>query len=325
MATQKKHYLITGAAGLVGPALAERLLEDPDNIVFLTDLVQPSVPAGAKHPENVRLLAADLCDDAAMQRVVAAALPLTAAYVFHGVMSGASEANPALALRVNVDAVRGMLLHLAAVQRGLRVIFSSSNAVYGEPLPALVTEATTPTPTGVYGACKYMMEIFVNDLHRRGEIDAFSVRFPTISVRPGKPSPAASAFLSGIIREPMNGLPCALPLADRQFRATLCSPRVAIENLVRITAWPADKLPPHQRAINFPGIVASVQDLLDALAKVGGPDKLALVHDEPDAAYEAILRGWAWNLDYARPLALGLVRDEDAEGLVREYVATLKK
>ncbi|CAK7243310.1 MAG: hypothetical protein STHCBS139747_004828 [Sporothrix thermara] len=325
MASQKRHYLITGAAGLVGPALAERLLEDPDNVVFLTDLVKPSVPAGAKHPENARLLEADLCDATAMESVVAAALPLTAAFVFHGVMSGASEANPALALKVNVDAVRGMLLHLAAVQRGVRVIFASSNAVYGPPLPEVANEATTPTPTGVYGSCKYMMEILINDLNRRGEIDAFAVRFPTISVRPGKPAPAASAFLSGIIREPMNGLECALPLTDRQFKATLCSPRVAIENLVRVAAWPSDKLPPHQRAINFPGVIASVQDLLEALAAVGGADKLALVRDEPNAAYEALLRSWAWNVDYSKPLALGLTRDKNAESLVREYVATLKK
>ncbi|CAK7203874.1 hypothetical protein SEUCBS139899_006624 [Sporothrix eucalyptigena] len=325
MAVQKRHYLITGAAGLVGPALAERLLEDPDNIVFLTDLIKPSIPPGAKHPENVRLLEADLCDPAAMKNVVAAALPLTAAYVFHGIMSGASEANPALAMKVNVDAVRSMLLHLAEVQRGVRVIFSSSNAVYGAPLPDVVTEATTPTPTGVYGCGKYMMEILVNDLNRRGEIDAFSVRFPTIVVRPGKPSPAASAFLSGVIREPMNGIVCPLPLKDRQFKATLCSPRVAIENLVRITSWPSDKLPPHQRAINFPGIIASVQDLLDALAKVGGEDKLQFVTDEPNAAYEKILRSWAWSLDYSKPLELGLIGDENAEGLVREYVATLKK
>ncbi|KJR88064.1 nucleoside-diphosphate-sugar epimerase [Sporothrix schenckii 1099-18] len=325
MAGQKRHYLITGAAGLVGPALAERLLEDPDNVVFLTDLIKPSVPAGAKHPENARLLEADLCDTDAMKGVVAAALPLTAAFVFHGIMSGASEANPALAMKVNVDAVRSLLLHLAEVQRGVRVVFSSSNAVYGPPLPDVVTEATTPTPTGVYGSCKYMMEILVNDLTRRGEIDAFSVRFPTISVRPGKPAPAASAFLSGVIREPMNGLPCALPLTDRGFKATLCSPRVAIENLLRVVAWPSDKLPPHQRAVNFPGIIASVQELLDALAKVGGEDKLKLVRDEPNAAYEALLRSWAWSLDYSKPLALGLVRDKDAEGLVREYVATLKK
>ena len=320
-------YLITGAAGLVGPALAARLLEDPANKVILTDLRKPAVPAGAAHPQNAQLVEADLTKQEAVDSLVATATrdePLAAAFVFHGIMSGASEADPALAQRVNVDAVRSLLFKLADVQRGVRVVFASSNAVYGLPLPDIVTEATTPTPNGVYGACKYQMEILVNDMNRRGLIDAFSVRFPTIVVRPGAPSPAASAFLSGVIREPMNGAVCTLPLRDRQFKATLCSPRVCIENLLRVVAWPSDKLPPHQRAVNFPGIVSSVQDLLDALAKVGGADKLQYVVDEPNAAYEAILRSWAWNLDYSKPIELGLLQDVDTEGLVREYVATLK-
>ncbi|OAA55519.1 nucleoside-diphosphate-sugar epimerase [Niveomyces insectorum RCEF 264] len=324
MTGNKKHYLITGSGGMVGPPLAARLLEDPNNIVFLADLVKTPIE-GVKHPENARVIEADLCDPAAVAKVVAAAMPLTAVFVFHGIMSGASEANPALAMRVNIDAVRSLLLHLSEVQRGVRVIYASSNAVYGPPLPDIVTEATTPTPTGVYGSCKYMMEILINDMTRRGCIDAYSVRFPTISVRPGKPSPAASAFLSGIIREPMNGLPCGLPLKDRNFKATLCSLSAVLENLVRVAAWKSDVLPSHMRAINFPGIIASVQDLLDALEKIGGKDKLALVHDEPNAEYERLLRSWAWNLDYSFPVSLGLIRDKDAEGLVKEYVASLKK
>lgn len=319
MSSLQKRYLITGAAGMVGSNLATRLLQDPENAVILTDIIEPLIPTKARHPENARSLAADLGDDDALVKVVAASLPLTAVFVFHGIMSGASEADPTLAYRVNFDATRALLLHLANVQRGVRVIFASSNAVYGPPLPDIVSEATMPTPTGVYGTCKFMVELLVNDMHRRGCIDAFSVRFPTISVRPGQPAPAASAFLSGIIREPLDGLTSTLPLLDRSFKATLCSPHTCIENLIRVASWKSDVLPRHQRAINFPGIIASVQDLLDALAKVAGEDKLALVTDEPNEAYEALLRSWAWNLDYTLPLSLGLQNDETAEGLVREY------
>ncbi|EFX00621.1 nucleoside-diphosphate-sugar epimerase [Grosmannia clavigera kw1407] len=323
MSLLQKKYLITGAAGMVGSNLAARLLQDPENIVTLTDIIEPPIPVRARYPENARALAADLSDGDALVRVVAMSVPLTAVFVFHGIMSGASEANPSLAYRVNFDATRALLLHLVDVQRGVRIIFASSNAVYGPPLPAIVSEATMPTPTGVYGTCKFMVELLINDMHRRGCIDAFSVRFPTISVRPGKPAPAASAFLSSIIREPLNGQLSALPLRDRSFKATLCSPHTCIENLIRVASWKSDVLPRHQRAINFPGIIASVQDLLDALANVAGEDKLALVTDEPHEAYEALLRSWAWNLDYSLPLSLGLKKDESAEGLVREYVESM--
>lgn len=310
---------------MVGSKLVTRLLSDPENIVILTDIIKPPIPAKARHPENARSLKADLGDADALARVVAASLPLTAVFIFHGIMSGASEANPELAYRVNFDATRALLLHLASVQRGVRVIFASSNAVYGPPLPDVVNESTTPTPTGVYGTCKYMVEVLVNDMHRRGCIDAFSVRFPTISVRPGKPAPAASAFLSGIIREPLSGKTSTLPLRDRNFKATLCSPNTCIENLIRVASWKSDVLPQHRRALNFPGIIASVQDLLDALAKIGGEDKLALVIDEPNEAYETLLRSWAWNVDYSFPLSLGLKQDKNAEGLVREYAESLEQ
>jgi len=325
MSSGQKHVLITGASGLVGPLLAARLLEDPQYRVFMTDVVPPSIPGAAKHPENATCIAADLCHQASIDELLRAAQPLHAAFLFHGIMSAGSEANPDLALRVNFDATRALLLSLAETNRGLRVVFSSSNAVYGPPLPELVTDATTPTPTGVYGTCKYMVELLVNDLTRRGCIDGFSVRFPSVSIRPGKPTAAASSFLSGIIREPMNGMECVVPLKDRSFKTPLCSPRVCVENLMKVLVWKSDVMPAHIRGVNFPGIVVSVQELLDALAKVGGDDKLKLIREEPDEVSEKLLRSWACHVDYSTPLRLGLVLDESAEQLVREYVDSLKQ
>ncbi|TLD34287.1 hypothetical protein PspLS_01546 [Pyricularia sp. CBS 133598] len=321
----KPTILITGASGMIGPLLAARLLSTDTHRVVLTDVVAPTVPSSVAHPENAVCIQADLTNQASMEALVATSQPLAAAFVFHGIMSAGSEADPALALRVNVDATRSLLTHLSETNRGLRVVYASSNAVYGTPLPEIVTPETTPTPTGTYGATKYMSEILVNDMTRRGLIDAYSVRFPTVSVRPGAPSNAASAFLSGIIREPMVGLPCVVPITDRAFRATLCTPRVCVENLIRVLGWPADKLPSHTRALNFPGIVSSVQELLDALGKYGGEDKVKLVSFEEDEVKGRLLRSWAWNLDYSREVGLGLVQDENTDQLVREYVESLKK
>jgi len=325
MSPAQKNILITGASGLVGPLLAARLLDDPQYRVFMTDIVPPTIPDGVEHPENVTCVAADLCHQKSIDELLQAAQPLSAAFLFHGIMSAGSEANPDLALRVNLDATRALLLSLAQTNRGVRVVFASSNAVYGPPLPELVTDATTPTPTGVYGTCKYMVELLVNDLTRRGGIDGFSVRFPSVSIRPGKPTAAASSFLSGIIREPMNGLECIVPLKDRGFQTPLCSPRVCVENLLRVLAWKSEVLPAHIRSVNFPGIVVSVQELMDALAKIGGEDKLGLIREEPDEVSEKLLRSWACHVDYSTPLRLGLELDESAEQLVQEYVDSLKR
>lgn len=328
--SEKKNIIITGAGGLVGPLLASRLLNDPSYRLVLTDLVEPSVPAGVAHPENATCLQGDIGDAGFVQTLLAAAQPLHAIFIFHGIMSAGSEANFDLSLRVNVDSVRGLVLALRQTNPGggggvVRVIYASSQAVYGRPLPGTITDAVTPTPEGTYGAHKLLTEVFLNDLHRRGYIDAFSLRFPTISVRPGKPTQAASSFLSGMIREPMKGEPCAIPLKDRGFRSYLSSPRAVQENLVRVLHMDSGLLPRHVRHINFPGVSASVQELMDGLAKYGGEDKLALLSEVPDPALEPILRSWAQDFDPSTPLRLGLIKDESADDLVREYVESLKK
>ncbi|KAI1339132.1 hypothetical protein F5Y15DRAFT_94977 [Xylariaceae sp. FL0016] len=325
MAPLPKNIIITGAGGLIGPLLAQRLLDDPNNRLVLTDLVDPVVPQGVKHPEHAKCMKGDITDPAFVQSLLAAAQPLAAIFVFHGIMSAGSEADYDLSLRVNVHSVRDLLMALRARNPGVRVVYASSQAVYGQPLPPLVTDAVTPTPEGTYGAHKLLTEVLVNDMHRKGFIDAFVLRFPTVVVRPGRPSNAASSFLSGMIREPMAGQECVIPLRDRSFRSFICSPSSLQENLVRVLHMDSDKLPKHIRHINFPGVAASTQELMDGLAKYGGEDKLKLLKEETNPELERILRSWPQNFDTSTPERLGLVVDKRAEDLVKEYVDSLKE
>lgn len=326
MAPEKKTILITGAAGFIGQRLTAALLnKHPEYRLVITDVVSPSVPSGPHNVDNVFPLQADLTDPASLENLIAVSQPLAAVFVFHGIMSSGSEANPDLSLKVNLDATRALLLKLGSTNRGVRVVYASSQAVYGAPLPDIVTDAVTPTPSGVYGAHKLMTEIFLNDLHRRGLVDAFSLRFPTVSVRAGKPTQAASSFLSGIIREPLGGLECVVPLRDRGYRAVLSGPGVLVENLLRVLHMPGDALPPHVRWMNFPGISVSVQELMDALAKVGGEERLKYIREETDPETERILRSWPLRVDDSTAMKLGLTRDESAESLVREYVKSMGK
>ncbi|KAI0906006.1 hypothetical protein F4824DRAFT_338279 [Ustulina deusta] len=320
-----KNILITGAGGLVGPLIAARLLNEPGYNVVLTDLVDPVVPAGVKHPQNARSIRGDITDASFVATLLAAAQPLHAVFLFHGIMSAGSEADFDLSLAVNVNSVRDVLLALRATNPGVRVIYSSSQAVYGQPLPAKVTDDVIPTPEGTYGAHKLLSEVFINDMHRKGFIDAFILRFPSVVVRPGRPTNAASSFLSGMIREPMNGEECVIPLQDRTFRSFLCSPSSLQENLFRVLHMDSDKLPKHIRHINIPGVSVSIQELMDALAKHGGEDKLKLLREETIPDLERILRSWSPDFDTTTPLKLGLTKDENADDIVKEYIDSLKK
>lgn len=126
-----------------------------------------------------------------------------------------------------------------------------------------------------------------------------------------------------MIREPMKGEECVIPLTDRSYRTYVCSPSSTIENLVRVLNLKSDALPNHQRHIMFPGVSATIQELMDALAKHGGQDKLKLLKEETNPTFERILRSWPEDFDPSTPDRLGLVRDKKAEDLVKEYIDSL--
>ncbi|EAW21289.1 SDR family oxidoreductase [Aspergillus fischeri NRRL 181] len=307
--------LITGAAGFIGQLLAKELLNDPSYHLTLTDIHEPPIPKGVKYPQNVKTIKADLL--AGAESVVDKSLD--AVFAFHGIMSSGSEANFDLGMSVNVDATRTLLEALRRTCPGVRFIYSSSQAVYGRPLPDVVDDSVTPTPQGSYGAEKLICETLVNEYTRRGFITGFTLRFPTISVRPGQPTAAASSFLSGMIREPLAGKECVIPVEDRSFKSWLCSPRTLVQNLVLTLSLPGDALPPHIRSINVPGICVTVQEMMDALENVGGKDKLALLKEKEDPTLRPILDSWPTRFDNSQAIALGFKRDSSFEQAVKDY------
>ncbi|KAK0737324.1 hypothetical protein B0T21DRAFT_410777 [Apiosordaria backusii] len=324
--SEVKNIIITGASGLVGPLLASRLLNSPEYRLFLTDLYPPILPQNVTYPENATPIQGDITSPAFITSLLEAAQPLHAVFLFHGIMSAASEANYDLSLKVNVDSVRLLADQLRATNPSCRVIYASSQAVFGQPLPpGKITDDVLPTPESTYGCHKLMTETYLTSLHRKGYLDVFIARFPTISVRPGKPTAAASSFLSGIIREPMAGQECIVPIQDRDFKSFLASPKTIAENLIRTLKLKSDVLPMHKRVIQFPGVSVSIQEMMDALAKYGGEGKLRLVKEVQDENLERILRSWPTDFDLSTAEKLGLVVDEGpgAEGIVGEYVKGL--
>ena len=288
---------------------------------MLTDVIDCPIPKGAKHPENAKVIKGDIFQE--IDNLVTK--DLDAVYIFHGIMSSGSEANFDLGMKVNVDGTKLLLEKIRHTAPGIRVIYASSQAVYGRPFPEKITESTMPFPEGSYGAEKLMCEILINDYTRRGFIDGYSSRFPTISVRPGKPTQAASSFISGIIREPLAGKECIVPVKDRSFPSWVCSPKTLIENLVHTLTLPSDAVPSHTRSVNMPGLLATIQDMMDALAKVGGEDKLQYIKEEHDEDVAKILYSWAASFDNTLALNLGYKPDTSFEQAVQEYMDFMKE
>ena len=181
----KLNVIITGAGGFIGQALASALLSDETvSQLTLTDVFEPSVPQCKDSNQQVRTkcLKADLTSQEVCRKLFTADINLV--YLLHGLMSGASEANLELGIKVNIDSMRQIFDILREVNPGVKIVFPSSTAVYGPPdgPDEVVTERTAPLPGSSYGAQKHITETLLNDYSRRGLLDGRIVRLPTVRI-----------------------------------------------------------------------------------------------------------------------------------------------
>jgi nucleoside-diphosphate-sugar epimerase len=240
--------------------------------------------------------------------------------IFHlaAIVSGMAEADFDLGMRINLDATRLLLERCRHVGHRPRIVFTSSVAVYGGELPPMVPEATAVQPQTSYGTQKAIGELLVNDYSRRGFVDGRCLRLPTITVRPGRPNAAASSFASGIIREPLNGEPGMCPVG-RDARMWVMSPGTVIACLIAAHEI-GDAMLGTGRVLNLPGLSISVGEMVDALARVAGPEVAARVRWEPDPKIQRMVATWPGGCDAARALALGFPSDSDFDVIVRRYM-----
>ncbi|SDO80369.1 Nucleoside-diphosphate-sugar epimerase [Streptomyces sp. cf386] len=324
--------VITGGFGFLGRQLTGTLLATrtfrgaPIDRLVLADRFVPAESQTASDP-LVEIVQGDLIDrlDEVFAEPVDVLIHLAAA------VSAECEADFDLGMSANLDTTRA-LLEAARAQSAAggptpRVVFSSSVAVYGSdpalPLPSVVSESTLPTPRSSYGIQKLVCEQLVADYTRRGFVDGRVARLMTVSVRPGKPNAAASGFLSGIIREPLAGLPAICPVRP-DLRVALASPRRTVEAILRIAEVERGtgrgrldgRLP-----VNLPALTVSVAEMLATLRQVAGDAVADLVTITPDRDIEAIVGSWPSVFDNTRAAALGLESDPSFESVVRDYLA----
>ncbi|WP_018546498.1 D-erythronate dehydrogenase [Streptomyces sp. LaPpAH-108] len=324
--------VITGGFGFLGRQVAQRLLETgtfggtPVERLVLADLFVPDASPLTADP-LVEVVQGDLT--ARLGELFAE--PVDVVIHLASAVSAECEADFDLGMAANVDTTRA-LLEAARAQSAaggpvVRLLFSSSVAVYGSdpalPLPEVVSEATLPTPRSSYGVQKFVCEQLVAEYTRRGYVDGRVARLMTVSVRPGKPNAAASGFLSGIVREPLAGLPAVCPV-DPALRVALASPRRTVAGILRVAELERGDGPGRlsgRLPVNLPALTVSVADMLQTLRQVAGDAVADLVTVAPEPAVEAIVGSWPADFDNARAATLGLAADPDFASVVREYLA----
>ena len=316
--------LVLGAAGMLGRKLVARLVAEglggPGDALTLVDVVAPAVPAGFAGLVDAR--AGDLAAPGVAEACVAGRPDV----VFHlaAVVSGEAEADMDKGYRVNLDGTR---LLLEALRQGhvasggawrARVVFTSSLAVFGTPLPGVIGDEFLSAPLSSYGTQKAIGELLLADYSRRGFVDGVGLRLPTICVRPGLPNRAASGFFSGIIREPLAGKEAVLPVGD-DVRHWFASPRAAVAFLLRAGVCDLGVLG-GRRSLTMPGLSVSVAEQIEALRRVAGDGAVALIRRERDPAVERIIETWPQAFDTQRARAMGFEAEGSFEEIIRVYL-----
>ncbi|MGV8853267.1 MAG: D-erythronate dehydrogenase [Devosia sp.] len=316
--------LVLGAAGMVGRKLVAALLAAGQvggraiTALTLADVVEPGAPGGSI-PHT--LIAADLSAPGTAESLIAERPDL----IFHlaAIVSGEAEADFEKGYRINLDGTR-LLLEAIRLASGSapycpRLVFTSSIAVFGEPLPAVIGDQQEHTPLTSYGTQKAICELLLADYTRRGFVDGIGIRLPTIAVRPGKPNKAASGFFSGIIREPLAGLEAVLPVPD-SVRHWFASPRAAVGFLLHAAGMDSSLLG-HQRNLSMPGLAVTVGEEIAALQRVAGAKAVALIQRVPDPVVAEIVAGWPKAFAAERARALGFRGDASFDEIIQIHIA----
>ena len=314
------HVLITGAAGMIGRKLTARLVADGTlagrdlDRLTLVDVVAPEQPAGAAG--EVELVAADLAIPGVADRLVEGRPDV----IFHlaAVVSGEAETDFEKGYRVNLDGTRALLDAVRSAGYRPRVVFASSIAVYGAPLPDPIPEDYAATPLTSYGTQKAIGELLLADYTRRGFLDGIGVRLPTICIRPGPPNLAASGFFSSILREPLVDREAVLPVPET-VRHWHASPRSAVGFLVRAAALDGTEVGP-RRTLSMPGLSATVGEQIEALRRVAGERAVRLIRREPDESIMRIVGTWPAALDATRAERLGFTADASFDEIIRGHI-----
>jgi nucleoside-diphosphate-sugar epimerase len=307
--------LVTGAAGFLGSRIINALLAGTGSLPEVSRIVAADTSACPIADPRVDSRTGTIVDP----RFIASVVEPDVDVVFHlaAVLSGQSEAEFDLGMRVNVDATRNLLDACRALRTTPRFVFASTLAIFGGALPDVVPEDSVLRPQSSYGTEKAIAELLVSDYSRRGFVDGIICRLATVTVRPGAPNSALSSFVSGIIREPLAGIDavCPVPLDTRLW---ISSPGAVTTNLVHAARLPTASLD-GRLALTLPGLSVTPAEMLASLERAGGPAARARVRCEIDPHVARVVSTWPGTLDDSRARRLGFIGDRDFDEIVRQY------
>lgn len=170
--------LVTGGAGFIGSALAEKLIKDKNNyVVIVDDLTTGDIGKLPNIPKNNwQFIKADVNEYKEMFPIM---VSHNFDYVFHfaalvGVLR--TQENPVKVLK-DIDGIKN-ILSLSKNTTVKRVFFSSSSEIYGDPVEIPQNVYTTPLNSRLpYAIVKNVGEAFMRSYKQEYDLDYTIFRF----------------------------------------------------------------------------------------------------------------------------------------------------
>jgi UDP-glucose 4-epimerase len=165
--------LITGGAGYIGGAVAEILLERGHSVTIYDNFShsEPSMlPKGAAFVEG------EVSDRKRLEEVFDAGSFTGVMHFAALIEAGESMQKPELYFRNNTAATLN-LLEAMLKKNVMRLVFSSTAAVYGEPEVTPIPEEAALRPTNPYGESKLLVEQMLTWMNRIHSLRYASLRY----------------------------------------------------------------------------------------------------------------------------------------------------
>ncbi len=278
--------LITGANGQIGTVLVATLRKKhgKENVVAL-DLREPGEPAKSAGP----WIAQDATDKAAMEKIIREG-KFDTVYHLVGLLSGASEKNPELAWKINLETLRTMLDF--ARDYKFRLFWPSSIAAFGPTTPRKnVPQQTVLEPTTIYGVAKVAGELLCLYYHNRWKVDVRSLRYPGLVSWAAPPAEGTTEYTIHMLYAAVEKKPYACFLKEGTVLPMMCM-EDAIRGTIMLMEAPAKKIRV-RTSYNFAAMSFGPEEIAKAIQKTVPALRVTY---EPDF-HQAIADSWPQTID----------------------------
>ncbi len=221
--------LVTGGAGFIGSWTVEKLVEKGYRVIVVDNFYSGDPGNLQSVIDKIVMVKADARDEEIMGRVMR---QYSVDAVIHlAAIVGVEEVyiNPKLGYSVNVGATFN-LLEQARINDVQCFIYSSSAAVYGDPIKLPITEEHPLNPKNLYGATKLAAESLVIGYNRNYGLNTVSLRYFNVYGPRMKPGPYAGVILK-FIENIKTGKPLVIYGSGKQTRDFIYVEDVALANL----------------------------------------------------------------------------------------------